>query len=428
VSPGDRWLDPGRAMSTIRRLRKWFPGLVIALTLAGCGTSAPLSTGTVHTTIGHPPQTSTTSTAPATSTQPSPTGGPVPPGFLVQSATFVSAAQGWVLGTAPCSSAPCTSIAATNNDGASWVSLPAPRDALATPVVQEPVQQGVTEIRFADNLNGWVFGPDLWSTHDGGATWTQTTTGPGGSQVVDVESSAGRVDVVTDQCQPSGGSCPAQLWEGAVGSDSFTPVAQFDLAPTSRFSGPLALHDNTGYLVTTSGSGSEGLLITNDGKTWIPAANPCPASYQQGMSVAPVDTVRAVMLCVGGAAAGSTQKLVLATSDAGHTWVPEGTSPSAGGDGGVISAADVGTLAIATSSAASEIYRSPDGGASWSTVLALNDSGVGWGDFGFTDATHGLAVHAPAARDQNNPGAYGPDPATLFLTTNAGVTWSPVAI
>jgi photosystem II stability/assembly factor-like uncharacterized protein len=346
----------------------------------------------------------------------------------VQSATFVSADQGWVLGTAPCSTAPCTSIAATNNDGASWVSLPAPRDGLATPGAQQPAQQGVTEIRFADNLNGWVFGPDLWSTHNGGATWTQITTGPGGSQIVDLESSGGRVDVVTEQCQPNEEACPAQLWESAVSSDSFTPVAQFELAPASGLSAGLALHDNTGYLVTRSGSGSLGLLITSDGKTWTPEADPCPTLYQEGISVAPVDTVRAAMLCVGGPAAGSTKKLVLATSDAGHTWVPEGSAPPAGGDGGAISAADVGTLAIATSSGGAEIYRSPDGGASWATVLALNDGGVGWGDFGFTDATHGLAVHAPATRVQNNPGASGSNLATLFLTTNGGVTWSPVTI
>jgi photosystem II stability/assembly factor-like uncharacterized protein len=416
----------------MRFRRRWPPGFVIALTLAACGSSATSGhhpSGTVRTTVGHPPQTSTTSTAPATSRQPSPTGGPVPAGFLVQSATFVSADQGWVLGTAPCSTAPCTSIASTDNDGASWVGLPAPSDGLTAPTPQQPATQGVSEIRFADNLNGWVFGPDLWSTHNGGATWTQITAGPAGSQVVDLESSAGHVDVITEQCPPDQTACPAQLWEGTVSSDSFTAVAQFQLAPTFGYATPvLALHDNTGYLVTTTGSQSTGLIITGDGKTWTAVANPCPAGYQNQIAVAPVDTVRAAILCVTGAGAGSTKKLLLATSDAGHTWLPEGTPPPAEGDGGAISAADVGTLAIATSSGTSEIYRSSDGGASWSSVLTLNDSGVGWGDFGFTDATHGLAVHAPAARNQSNPSASGVNPATLFLTTNAGLTWSPVTI
>src|ERR1035437_6409145 len=153
-------------MSTMRPRWRWFPGLVIVLALAGCGTSgksAHQPTGTLHTTIGHPAQASTTSTAPATSTQTSPPGGTIPAGFLVQSATFVSAAQGWVLGTAPCSTAPSASTAAPDNDGARWVGRPAPPDGLATPGAQQPAQKGVTEIRFADNLNGWVFGPDLWS-------------------------------------------------------------------------------------------------------------------------------------------------------------------------------------------------------------------------------------------------------------------------
>ena len=51
---------------------------------------------------------------------PAPPGGPVPSGFTATSVTFVSAQEAFVLGTAPCPNAPCTSIVRTLGRGASW--------------------------------------------------------------------------------------------------------------------------------------------------------------------------------------------------------------------------------------------------------------------------------------------------------------------
>lgn len=93
-----------------------------------------------------------------------------------------------------------------------------------------------------------------------------------------------------------------------------------------------------------------------------------------------------------------------------------------------MSAATVSTLAIATSSAATEIYRSVNGGATWTTPLSLDDGGDGWGDFGFTDSTHGFAVHAPIGRYQTiSTGATSADTGTFYITSDAGATWSAVA-
>ena len=35
----------------------------------------------------------------------------------------------------------------------------------------------MSDIRFADLSNGWVFGNTLWATHTGGAAWHQLTFG-----------------------------------------------------------------------------------------------------------------------------------------------------------------------------------------------------------------------------------------------------------
>jgi len=99
-----------------------------------------------------------------------------------------------------------------------------------------------------------------------------------------------------------------------------------------------------------------------------------------------------------------------------------------GGGGGTLSAATVSTLAIATSSAATGIYRSVNGGDTWTTPLSLNDGGEGWGDFGFTDSTHGFAIHAPIGRYQTaGTGATSVDTGTMYITSDAGATWSAVA-
>jgi photosystem II stability/assembly factor-like uncharacterized protein len=406
------------------------PALVIlvaaSLVLGGCsgGGSSSGSTTRPHPSTTGPSSKSTVS---PTTTASSPSGGPVPAGFQAQSATFVSADQGWVLGRTPCADAICTSVVRTSDDGATWSSIPAPADGLENPQSGSSSSSGVSEIRFADNLDGWVFGPDLWSTHDGGTTWSHITSGPGAAPVVDLESSGGSVYAVTERCSPQASICPGQLWRSDNTTDGFDPVAAFNLEPENGNTVPvLALHDATGYLVTGT-VGPSTLMITGNGTTWSPEPDPCPAQLDE-ISVAPVDTVRAAMLCSGQGASGSTVKAVLATSDGGHTWVPEGKSPPSGGDGGTLSAANVSTLAIATSSGASEVYRSVDGGATWTTPLSLSDGGEGWGDFGFTDSANGLAIHAPIGRYQT-VSAGSPTPTgtgSLYLTSNGGATWSPV--
>jgi hypothetical protein len=110
--------------------------------------------------------------------------------------------------------------------------------------------------------------------------------------------------------------------------------------------------------------------------------------------VAPIDASRVAVLCTGQGAAGSSAKQVLLSSDSGRSFVPASAQHFGAGAGGQLSAASPSTLALATSSAASFIELSTNGGASFTTSLVLTDGGLGWGDFGFTDASQGFAVHA----------------------------------
>jgi hypothetical protein len=142
--------------------------------------------------------------------------------------------------------------------------------------------------------------------------------------------------------------------------------------------------------------------------------------------VSPLSDSEVMLLCAGQGAAGSSQKALYRSLDAGRSWIAAGPPQFSGGDGGKVSAATAAVIAVATSSGASEVYRSTNGGDTWSTAFQVADGGIGWGDFGFTDQTQGLLIHAPGGRLQGPASQGQPFPATLFLTTDGGATWKPV--
>jgi hypothetical protein len=100
-------------------------------TAGGSSTPGGSTGGSAH------PASSAEATSPGASTRPGgsgtvgPAGGPVPAGFHAVDLTFVDVNDGWALGTAPCASAPCTSILRTTDGGLSWAGIPAPRAPLA---------------------------------------------------------------------------------------------------------------------------------------------------------------------------------------------------------------------------------------------------------------------------------------------------------
>ena len=127
-------------------------------------------------------------------------------------------------------------------------------------------------------------------------------------------------------------------------------------------------------------------------------------------------------MCTGEGYTGHTIKRVYVSGDAGAHWAPAGR-PSPDGDAGTLAATMTGRLAIATESAASWLFSSPDAGASWRIAGTWNDGGSGWADLGFTTAADGVVVHGPADSDGNSTQR----PGRLLLTGDAGATWYRVS-
>jgi hypothetical protein len=346
----------------------------------------------------------------------------VPGGFEPGSVTFISATTGFVIGIdSTCAAGSCVALARTSDAGATWVSLPAPPAVYLNHFGTRATAPAVSEVRFADALDGWIYGPSLLATHDGGATWQQLDLG---GSVVALETSGGFVDAVVSPCstqETCSGSL--RLEQAPATGGSFTTVLT---GPTVQSSSTgmlaLSLHAPVGF-VNVSGVGSPqfGLWATRslaNPSGWNPFPDPCAisAGYSLDAFVGP-DVTSLYSLCSGVGGAGSVMKEVVKTQSGQSTVVG---LPPPGGDPESLAATSSGTLVVSAASGASELYRSTDGGTTWST-LTFNDGGIGFNDLGFTTSTQGVVIHG-------QPGPPTDYASQLLMTYDGGATWQAVPI
>jgi hypothetical protein len=402
---GARALKEGRAHDPAMLRRAWAVTVAVFAALgSGCGSTRPATTALTPTspsvktsaasqrTAATPPRTGATPQGAAAQRAPGPPDGPVPRAFRVRSVTFVSQRTGWVLGTAPCATAPCTSVLRTRDSGRTWHGIPAPRVGLTSPASS----RGVSELRFADARDGWAFGPQLWATHDGGVLWRRVRIG----SVEALAASAGHAIAIVRS------GTRIRILRAAAAGDAWRPVASFGGAGAVQ--GPaLALSAGSAWLADPAG-----LELSADGVHWTTATGPCRTAA--GVAAAWLTSAtRGIVVCGGEGAAGSEEKAVYGSATAGRSFTLLGRAPR-GGDLEAASANRHETVIVAAASGASELYGSFDGGRTWSTVLGLDDGGLGWGDLGFTTNAQGVAVESSGPTGR------------LFMTRDGGRRWRVV--
>jgi photosystem II stability/assembly factor-like uncharacterized protein len=186
--------------------------------VAGACTSSHTSSPSTTTTTAAP--SSTTTVPPITS----PVGTPVNNGFEPGSVTFVSATTGFVIGIdSACPAGSCVALARTTDGGSSWRALPPPNAGyVARGTQSSSTVPPVSEVRFADKLDGWIYGPSLFATHDGGAHWQQVNLG---GSVISLEASGASVDAIVSPCTGEG-ECtgPLQLYQAKTSGGNFSSV------------------------------------------------------------------------------------------------------------------------------------------------------------------------------------------------------------
>jgi hypothetical protein len=393
-----------------RAPRSWAAVVLTSALLAaaaGCGRAAPVpSAGASRSAPG---------TATGTAARARGAGA-----LTVLSASFVSATAGWLLAT-PCADQvrACRTVVLrqTVDGGRTWFAVAAPEAPPADMFQGSPPADAVGAILFAGGGAGWAFGPALWQTRDGGATWRKMSV-PGGP-VRDVGVAGDRVLAVTGRCGAGGGPCGGfRVYSAAAGSEDWRAVP--GASGAGARSVQLVVSGDVGYvLAVTAGLGKPVLLAgpVNGLARWrsLPVPSRCRGAWSGALAAAPGWLF---LGCGGQPGAGNQVKVAYLSGDGGHSWRTAASPPFAGYLGGA-SMSPGGTIFL--SGSRMDLYLSRDRGRSWHESPSLHTAaGLAGAGFPLTGSTitntRGFAVQEGAGQRQ------------VWLTSDGGRRWTPVTI
>jgi hypothetical protein len=353
------------------------------------------------------PSSSTVSTAAPTQSSAATangTAGGLPPDFSAGSVTFVSLKTGWVLGSAPCAAARCTQVWKTADGGRTWAQVPAP------PLPVSPDSDpGAGRIRFANADDGWVWGSDLWATHDGGAHWAKQSIG----SVYALETSAGAVHGVVLSYD---GTSTFGVKTSPVHSDAWRTSAikiQAGAGPVPR--AQLVLHGTAGWMVIVNRTVVGGARLENG--RWVSWKPPCDDAGTP-LELAASMASDLVAFCADGLWNDLPPgERIYVSTDGGSSFRRLPASPPFRDASAVAAAAPQvwvagGAESNAQGGAQAVLFRTGDGGRTWKAVH--REGGASWLDLGFTSPEQGVVI------SEGNVDR-------LLMTYDGGQTWSPVA-
>ncbi len=362
---------------------------------------------TAEAAIAAPPAPS-----PGASTSPAPSATPGAPtpllGLSPVSVTFVSVDDGWVLGSGDCPGGTCAAISRTADGGRTWAAVAAPNAA----IVPAPGQAnaGISGLRFADQRNGWAFGPDLWATHDGGATWTRLTIAgvPADAPIVALETSGGTVHAVVLDGQGY------RVASSPVGADEF----RLSTVRVAVGAGPvpavqLVLSGAAGWLLENDRTVVGGARLVNG--AWASWQPPCLDVVGPAYLAASSETELAAVCDVGAWSTPKGSHLFL-SHDGGSSFVESATVVPLEATAQVAAASASVTVVGGNDASGAVLVATFDAGRTWSVVARIGVADLV--DLGFTTPTQGVV--ATTSGDGRV--------ASFLMTRDGGRTWRAVGI
>ena len=197
----------------------------------------------------------------------------VPAHFEAGSVSFISASEGFVLGTSPCTTEPCAAALVMTADGSkTWASTAAPHVPFSS--ASSPSSGSVGKVLFANASDGWVYGPTLWATYNGAQTWAKVKLG---GPVYLLATSADEVYAVVGSCSPSAHNCRTptlKLERAIVGSDAWHTVGDVSGYGTTA----VLFAKNANAWVSFAPKSAGAVMIwksSNSGSSWQRLPDPC---------------------------------------------------------------------------------------------------------------------------------------------------------
>jgi photosystem II stability/assembly factor-like uncharacterized protein len=329
----------------------------------------------------------------------------------VMSVSFVSPRVGWLLGERGQQSSRVL-MRETVDGGKTWAAVPAPAAPAADMFRSSPPPDAVGSILFTSRRDGWAFGPALWRTTDGGATWRREhVPGP----VADLEVTGNRMIAVITHAGGSGDT-DLRLYAATAGRDDWRPVPG---AAVSDFRGEsLAVSGGRGYLLAALSSLGRPVLLAGPAAgagRWHALPEPCPGGWSAAIAATPGWLF---IGCGSEPGAGSQLKTGYLSRDGGRTW-HQVAGPPAGGYLGGASMSPGGTIFL--SGERMDVYISRDRGRSWHESPSLRNA-AGLADAGFSLAATTLTGTAGVAFQK------GVGTRQVWLTGDGGRRWAPVTV
>lgn len=279
----------------------------------------------------------------------------------------------------------------------------------------------VKAITFADPRNGWLFGPGLWATHDGGQHWKRIALD---AEVLDVVANGGWT-YATTYFRLGTGRGSTSLWRSPVGRDDWQAVAALKSTVSQQV--PLLAASGRSVWVgvlpaTATAKSVPALWRSADGTAWQRIAHPCAGANGTLLSLAATSASDLVMVCAGS----SGREEVATSTDGGMQTHNVANAPI--GTFAIVGAApgQLKTIVLASPNdivapdsvlprVPSELERTSDGGRSWAHT-DYGKPGIGWADLQFASPTVAWTVHG-------YPGASADQ---LMHSTDTGASFKPV--